>query len=122
RLLALTVDEHGRAELAEWTAGGRVPVRSFRVDLAAAEAARVDEEAAPPQAVGSPAPWTGDVEPIPFPFRPGLVAEPGRLGFDADGEWLVIAGRDGILQGAALDGSPAEVLPRPFRDGMVLKQ
>jgi hypothetical protein len=121
RLLVLCVDERGRAELGEWTTRGRVPIQAFRVDLAAGEAARVHEEPQPP-VPGSPSKWTGDVEPVPFPFRPGLVAEPTCFGFDPDGEWLVIAARDGILQGVALDGSAAEVLPRPFRDGVVLKQ
>ncbi len=59
---------------------------------------------------------------MPFPFRPGLVAEPLTFGFEAGADWLVIAGRDGVLHGLALDGSPPEVLPRAYRNGAVLKQ
>jgi hypothetical protein len=99
-----------------------VSVRSFRVDLAAAEAARADAEPLAALPAASTTPWAGDVEPVSFPFRPGLTAEATAFGFDADGEWLVVVGRDGILHGLAFDGSPPEVLPRAFRDGVVLKE
>ncbi len=123
RLFAVTVDESGRAELMQWATGGPMAVRSFRVDLEAAEAA-CPETVAPPSRPRTAAAvsWTGDVEPVPFPFRPGLVTEPLLVGFEAGHDWLVIAGRDGVLHGLALDGSPPEVLPRALRDGVVLKQ
>lgn len=125
RLFAVTVDEAGRAELAQWSAGGALALRSFRVDLEAAEAARPDGEG-PPRPAPSHAPppplWGGDVEPLPFPFRPGLVGDPLHFGFAADGGWLVSAGREGRLHGLAFDGTPPEVLPRPYRNGVVLKQ
>jgi len=123
RVFALTVGDDGGAELAEWGAAGPVPVRAFRVDLATAEAAKVDA----PRTPAAPLParldsaWTGDVEPVAFPFRPGLVAEPVSLSFDADAEWLATAGPQGVLQGLALDGAPPEVLPRAFHGGAVLK-
>jgi hypothetical protein len=72
--------------------------------------------------VGDHSAWTGDVEPVPFPFRPGLVAPATDLGFDAGGEWLVVAGRDGVLHGLSFDGSPPEVLPRAFHGGAVLRR
>lgn len=122
RLFTLSVDDRGRAELGEWTAAGPVTIRAFRVDLAAAEAARVEGEPAPPRPVRTDGAWTGDVEPIGFPFRPGLVSEPTLFGFDADGDWLVIAGRDGVLHGLGMDDAPPEVLPRPFFGGVVLRQ
>ena len=124
RLFALAVDDRGRAELSEWTPRGLVAVRSFRVDLEAAEAAKVEGEpaAARKPIAHSNALWTGDIEPVPFPFRPGIVVEPVQFGFEANGEWLVMAGRDGLLQALAFDGSAPEVLPRPFRNGTVLKQ
>jgi hypothetical protein len=123
RLFAVTVDESGQAELAQWATSGPLAVRSFRVDLEAAEAAR-PETVAPPSRPRTAAnvSWTGDVEPVPFLFRPGLVAEPLLVGFEAGHDWLVIAGRDGVLHGLALDGTPPEVLPRSFRNGVVLKQ
>jgi MoxR-vWA-beta-propeller ternary system domain bpX1 len=122
RFFALSVDEHGRADLVGWTERGMVPVRLFRVDLAAAEAARAEGEPPRPRAAGAWTPWTGDVEPIRFPFRPGLVAEAASFNFDAAGDWLVIAGRDGVLHGVPLDGGPPEVLPRAYHHGAVLKQ
>lgn len=120
RLLTLTVDEAGRAEVGEWSESGLLPLRSFRVDLAAAEAARVEEAPAPGPPVKGWSPWAGDVEPVGFPFRPGLVAEPLLMGFDAGGEWLAVVGGGGLLHGLAPDGSPPEVLPRPAKDGAVL--
>ena len=125
RLFAVTVDEEGRAELAQWSAGGALALRSFRVDLEAAEAARPDGEGPPRPAPAHGPPttlWGGDVEPVPFPFRPGLVGDPLHFGFAADGGWLVIAGREGRLHGLAFDDTPPEVLPRPYRNGVVLKQ
>ncbi|MBN9520652.1 hypothetical protein J0H58_19400 [bacterium] len=126
RVFALALGDDGRAELSEWGATGPVAVRSFRVDLAAVEAARVDEPArlkrtAMPDARLETA-WTGDVEPIGFPFRPGLVGEPTVIAFDAPGEWLVTAGPLGVLHGLAFDGRAPEVLPRAFHAGAVLKQ
>jgi hypothetical protein len=121
RLFSLAVDEHGRTTFSEWTDGGPQPIRSFRVDLVAAEATRPGPGPVRPRFVGHEVAWGGDVEPIPFPFRPGLVAEPTGFGFDAAGEWVVAAGRDGFLHGLALDGSPPEVLPRACRDGAVLR-
>jgi hypothetical protein len=123
RVFALAVDELGRAELSEFVQGWVAPRRSFRVDLEAAGAERPESEARKPAGPADPyAPWVGDVEPVSFQFRPGLLGEPQHLGFDADGEWLVLAGREGVLQGMPVNGTPPEVLPRPFRAGRVLKQ
>jgi hypothetical protein len=124
RLFSIAVTETGAAELVEWVAGGWTQLRSFRVDLGAAEAARCDP-AAPhqiPRPVAVVGEWSGDIEPVPFPFRPGLITEPLQFGFDAEGEWLVIGGRDGLLHGLALDGTPPEVLPRAFWNGDVLRR
>lgn len=105
---------------------GRAGVaRTFRVDLAAAEAARADAPLRPAPVVTRgrlERAWAGDVEAVGFPFRPGLVAEPTAFGFDAAGEWLVVAGPQGVLHGLAFDGGPPEVLPRPAHGGAVLKQ
>src|SRR5262249_19156801 len=122
RIFALTVDERGLAELHDWTDSGPISIRRFRADLNAAEAATIPRPALPPARLAARGDWTGDVDPSGLPFRPGLVAEPRLFGFDADGEWLVIAGLDGVLHGLAMDGTPAEVLPRPYFDGVVLKQ
>jgi len=123
RVFALSVDERGRAELAQWSSSGLTAIRNFRVDLVAAEAARPEVELTQPRsATGDYGEWIGAVEPIPFPFRVGLVAEAQAFAFDADGEWLVTVGQNGVLHGLTLDGSPAEVLPRAFLNGVVLHQ
>jgi hypothetical protein len=122
RFFALSVDEYGHADLVGWTERGMVPVRSFRVDLATAENARAEGEPPRLRPADPWASWTGDIEPIRFPFRPGLVTESASFNFDAGGDWLMVAGRDGVLHGLPLDGGPPEVLPRAFRHGAVLKQ
>jgi hypothetical protein len=121
RLFSLAVDEHGRTSFSEWTGGGPVPIRTFRVDLVGAEATRPEPAPARARPAAPETLWAGDVEPVPFPFRPGLVAEPTGFGFDAAGEWVVVAGRDGVLHGLAPGGPPPEVLPRACRDGVVLR-
>src|SRR5262249_26342538 len=98
RLFALTVDGDGRAELAEWRRRGFVELRTFRIDLAGAEAVRPKRPETPRPTAGAIARWTGDVEPIAYPFRPGLLNSPERLAFDASSEWLALAGADGLLQ------------------------
>ncbi len=122
RLFTVAVGDDGRAELGEWTAGGPVKLRSFRVDLVAAEAARVAEPARPkPGKVEPVGDWTGDVEPVPFPFRAGLAADVELLGFDADGEVAVVVGRGGVIHIKRLsDDHPVEVLPRAYRGGELL--
>lgn len=126
RLFAVTVDESGRAQLVQWGPGGAVTVRAFKIDLEAAEAARPEGDAPAPQPRPQPAlattPWSGDVEPVPFPFRPGVVSEPVHFGFQADIGWLAAAGKDGVVHSLAFDGTPPEVLPRAFRNGAVLRQ
>ena len=123
RLFAVAVGDDGKAELAEWAAGGWVTHRRFRVDLVAGEAARVAGVKAPPKP-GPAGEWSGDVEPIPFPFRAGTVSEvAGVIGFDADGEWVVAIGRGGLVHAKRLgDDSPVEVLPRAYRDGELLSR
>lgn len=123
RVFALAVDERGKAELGEWLLSGFATIRSFRVDLEAAENAKPESELDAPRPVpGAAGEWTGDIEPVPFPFRVGLLAEPQMFGFDATGEWLVIVSQNGILHGLAFDGSAAEVLPRAFHGSVVLDQ
>src|SRR5262249_178419 len=68
--------------------------------------------------------WTGNVEPIPFPFRLGIS---GRLSsdlldFDAAGSWLLAATQYGVLQGIKTDGSTVEMLPRGMLDGQLLAE
>lgn len=122
RLFSLSVDESGRAELAEWTARGPKLIRKFRVDLSVAEAAQVKSKTPQMRISTHFGAWSGDVEPIPFPFRPGILSELVVGGFDASGDWAVVCGREGMphLIEDGVDGAP-EVLPRAFRDHQVLR-
>lgn len=120
RVFALTVADDGRAEFGEWAPGGFLPTRSFRVDLAAAEAAKVGTVEKPAPQPSSEA-WAGDVELVPFPFRAGLVSDIAHIGFDATGEWVVLAARDGCLHAKHLEsGAALEILPRAYRNAEVL--
>ena len=121
RLFAIVVDDRGQGRLDEWATHGWRAVRTFRLDLAAAEAARVEAPGPHRPANSCASAWSGDVEPIGFPFRPGLVNKPELIGFDDGGEWAVAVGADGVPHGMALDGTPPEVLPRAYQDGTVMK-
>jgi hypothetical protein len=119
RLFALAVDGDGRAELHELRRGGSVRLRSFRVDLTAATAVR--PSATPTAPAAGERPWTGDIEPVPFPARMGLFGKVRHLAFDAAGEWLLAVGPRGLLHLSRVgDSGPPELLPRGFRDGAVL--
>ncbi len=125
RLFVLAVNDDGAAQLSEWTARGPISVRSFRVDLIAAEnaePAKGPTEAVPAGPSVEYRPWTGSVEPVPFPFRPGLLDQPELMGFDAAGEWLVIVARGGIPHAVTEKGDRLEVLPRAMINGVILKQ
>jgi hypothetical protein len=119
RLFALAVGDDGRAELGEWRGGGIVRLRSFRVNLTEPEP-KLPALPAPAPAEGDWRPWNGAVEPIAYPFRPGLLGEPRALAFDASGEHVAVLGPAGLLQVAKLDGSAPEVLPRAVLDGVPL--
>ncbi len=125
RLFYLTVDARGHAELGEWGVAGPLSIRSFRVDLEAAEAVRVPEPVTRPTsdrpAIVSPAGWTGDVEPIPFPFRPGLLGVPVRLGFSAEGDWCVAVAQNGVPHAIRVEDNTVEVFPRAIYGGFLLK-
>jgi hypothetical protein len=67
--------------------------------------------------------WRGDVEPIGFPFRLGVL-EPltNMYAFDYSGEWLcAAAGESGLLHAWKMDGSEIEILPRGMLDGAPLR-
>ena len=125
RLFVLTLNETGDAELLEADERGLRSLRRFRVDLAGAAAVKVAARATPPGRalpVWSARPWTGDIEPVPFPFRAGLVTDIDRLiTFDADAAWVVVLGRDGALHAKRVNSDESlEVLPRPKRRGVGL--
>ena len=114
RLFALSVNDHGHAELAEVRHGTPSPVRQFQVDIG--------QPAEPkPQPPADPSAWTGDVEPIPFPFRFGISnASPLLFDFDEDGQWLLVASNHGMLHAFKLDDKELEILPRGMVGNAVL--
>jgi hypothetical protein len=116
RLFALTVTPAGAAELTEVRRGLAVGLLRFRVDS--------DTPPVPPvTAAGRTTAgiWTGDVEPIPYPFRFGSSGYNGtvRLAFDHSSDWLLIATRKGMLHAVRTNGSGAETWPRPTSKGGV---
>jgi hypothetical protein len=125
RLFALAVDDRGNARFAEVRHGHPVPLTAFRVDLSNSELGTRNSEQR-----GGPVPswraWTGDVEPVPFPFRFGVASRPrstlSRTGFDFDhdGEWVLESGADGMLHLWRPGGPEMEVLPRPTLDDALL--
>ena len=117
RLFSLAVRDDGQAELTEWRDGGPVLLRDFRVDLTPP----VEKKATPRLVERSGCDWSGDREPIGFPFRPGLIGEITLCGVDAAGETLVAVSREGVPQLLTADDS-VEVLPRAFRGGKVLRE
>lgn len=124
RLFVLAVNDDGVAQLSEWTLRGPMPVRSFRVDLIAAENAEPAKEVTEVVTAESSVdyrPWTGNAESVPFPFRPGLLDQPELMGFDTAGEWLVIVARGGIPHAVTDKGDRLEVLPRAMITGEVVK-
>ncbi|MBO0697936.1 MAG: hypothetical protein J2P46_06065, partial [Zavarzinella sp.] len=118
RLFALTATEDGQVELARLGDGGAVPVSRFRVEFTAPFPAPAKPIAieAPPRAA-----WSGDIEPIPFPFRFGLTNRVIELAFDAAGERLAAVTVHGMLHVWTLGDGTVEVLPRGASEGQVVK-
>jgi hypothetical protein len=117
RLFAVAVDGQGAVLLAELKHGTPVKINQFRVDLS-----RPVETPAPSLPSEARAPWRGDVEPVPFPFRFGVTARgPSPLfAFDHAGEWVLQLSHNGLLHAWRCDGSALEVLPRGYVNGAVL--
>src|SRR5262245_31574162 len=108
RLFAVTATEEGQVELVQIREGGIVPVRRFRVDFTPP----VPDEPRPVAAAGAPMAWTGDVEPIPFPFRFGLTNRVIDLAFDSSDRRLMAASVHGFLHVWTLADGSVELLPR----------
>ena len=127
RLFAVSVDTGGEVELAELRRGRPVRLSRCRVELG--EATSPAPPAPKPAGAAPRTAWRGDVEPIPFPFRcglPGPVVDSGDPGcrfldFDQSGERILVMIRYGLLSTFRLDGTDAEMLPRPIVDGEVLR-
>jgi hypothetical protein len=127
RLFAVSVDSGGEVELTELRHGWPVKLGRSRVDLGT-----LAGPARPAPAVArlaQPKPWAGELDPIPFPFRSGILDRIStvhgevcrHIDFDESGERILVAGRHGLLFTSAIDGDDAEILPRPIIDGEVMR-
>ncbi len=121
RLFTVAIDEPGQVQFREWRRGVPIKLVDFRVDFTPPSASTLR-----PRTSSGPDPrgWRGDIEPVPFPFRFGVVHRIERPLFDFDhaGRWLLLCTFRGLLHAWKLDGSRAEVLPRAVVDGEVLEQ
>jgi hypothetical protein len=118
RLFALALDGTGQAELAELRHGSPLRLGQFRIAFARSETV----SAAPRGGAGDvPGPWSGAVEPIPFPFRLGLFDGVRLFDFDWSGAWLLTISGGGMLHAWRTDGGGMEVLPRPVVGSSLLQ-
>lgn len=107
RLFALSVDEEGAAELSELRRGETVSIRKFQL-------VKPRREREPVVEVKPDQPFKGPVEPVPFPFRFGLVGAVTDLAMDTEGRHLFTACINGQLHAWSLEGEQVELLPRPL--------
>jgi hypothetical protein len=117
RLFAVALDGHGQVEVSEIRRGAPIKVRQFHVEFAASHPKRGRHH---PSSTAPGAPWTGDVEAVPFPFRLGTEPHVTHFDFDYAGKWLLTVSGQGILHLWTLDRTGQEMLPRPCR-GTVMK-
>jgi hypothetical protein len=126
RIFAVSVEAGGQVELAELRRGRPVAISRCRVELG--DASPPTHLTPRPAQGGSRGAWRGDVEPIPFPFRCGLlgpVLERGAvahrsLDFDEAGGRFLVASGHGLLCAFRVDETDSEILPRPIVDGQVM--
>ena len=117
RLFSLTADGEGQVELSQLRGGRPVTFARLQVDLC---------RGMPPPRLSAPGgdvrAWRGDVEPIPLPFRLGLVSNLDFRHFDFDhaGKWLFVNTTASYVHAFCLDDSLREVLPRPVLEGQLV--
>lgn len=115
RLFALSIDEVGVAELLELRRGESVSLRRFL--LARPRAERQPQVEAEPDA-----PWQGETESVPLPFRVGLIGSMRHMAMDTGGRHLFTTSNNGYLHAWPLDGSSQEMLPRPLLDNETVSE
>jgi hypothetical protein len=114
RLFALTVNGKGHAELAEIRHGLPVRLRAFHVDFFSAPIPQPQEE--PDNSPTGPG-WSGDIEPVPWPFRFGTDGAFRLFGFDYIGRRLLAVLENSLIHCWDLKSGDVEILPRPMKDG-----
>ncbi|WP_020472485.1 hypothetical protein [Zavarzinella formosa] len=109
RLFALTITEDADVELAEVRPGGVVAIKRLRLQFPAPD----PEKTIPPlPKTTAKEPWTGDGEPIPYPFRIGPIHGIENLSFDSSGEYLLLVAKHGFVYLFNLAMKEVEMLPR----------
>ena len=127
RLFAVSVDSGGQLELAELRRGLPVVLARSRITVAEEKAAAVARSSGAQLGTGSA--WKGNVEKVPFPFQCGILEridspqtdDRRHFDFDEAGERVLVVGRFGLLFCWRIDGTDAEILPRPLVDGEILR-
>lgn len=111
RLFAVSVAGDGRVELAALRQGIPVVQARCRVELARGHQAQAPARA---PAEADVLAWRGDVEVPGFPFALGTLGpiHDDLFDFDESGEWILMAGRHGLLHAWRSDGTAIEMLPR----------
>jgi hypothetical protein len=112
RLFAVALDGHGQVEVSDIRRGAPIKVRQFHVEFAPSHPKPGRHQSS---GIATGAPWTGDVESIPFPFRLGTEPHVTHFDFDYAGKWLLTVSGQGILHLWTLDRTGHEMLPRPCR-------
>lgn len=121
RLFAVTADAGGQIDLSELRHGTPVGVCRFRVEIAPVPEPEPETVPAKPRTgkrAATVCGWTGDVEPIGFPFRFGVRQSVQAFAMDAAG-WLLVASDNGVLHMMNAAGD-LEVLPRPMAEGALM--
>ena len=121
RLFAVGADAHGEVEFSEIRQGVPIRLSRCRVDLTPKAPPPRPAPARRHESIGM---WTGDVEPVPYPFRFGTDTRRQQFHYDFDesGDWLLNASADGMLHALRMDGSRIEMLPRGMIEGNVLSR
>jgi hypothetical protein len=111
RLFAVTAAGDGRVELAAIRQGTPVVQGRCRVELARVHLPPPPDRA--PAAADS-TPWRGDIEVPGFPFALGALGPivDDLFDFDESGDWVLMAGWNGLLHAWRSDGTALEMLPR----------
>ncbi len=118
RVFAVAIDEAGQVGVREYRAGATLKVGDFRV--------RWPEPRIPapkrPSGKTRRSAWTGDVEPVgyPFPVRWDEPPSPIQFDFDPDSRWLFAASPRGFVHVWELNSEVEETLPRAMLEDDII--